>query len=72
MDLLGYWKAGTSENSAEKCIRGITGEQNYKRIYNKLCSHRSWEDTEICCLDYDCSFWHSRMCHLLKPIMRHA
>ena len=46
MDLLSYWKAVTSENSAEKCIRGITGEKKYKRVYDKLCSHSSWEDTE--------------------------
>ena len=28
MDLLSYWKAVILKNSAEKCIRGITGEKN--------------------------------------------
>ena len=28
MDLLNHWKAVTSKNSEEKCIRGITGEKN--------------------------------------------
>ena len=51
MDLFSYWKAVTSKNSAEKCIRGITGEKNK---YTTNCVHTAHGRTQkICCLDYD-------------------
>ena len=47
MDLLSYWKAVTSKNSAEKYIRGITGQKKLTHKYSpSMCSHISWEETE--------------------------
>ena len=61
MDLLSYWKAVTSKNSAEKYIRGITGEKELTHEYHErqavltqlVGGHRKF----VFFLDYDHLFF---------------